>query len=330
MGFVSEANSGFVTSTITQVVGVTVAAGDVLVVYGMTGGTATTLPAPTGGGLTYTLRASSTGVAGNANVYMWTSSPSASGLTFDVSITASSSSLFWGFSVQRWNAINSIGNGVSGSGNNTEPSINLTTTTASEIIVFGNSDTNGTTGTTTYRNGAGTFTQTVDVNNAGDTTRTWTGFHPDAGTAAVKTVGQTAPTFQRWASVAVALLPQLGPTPTATSLGVTPASPVAALTTETLTATVTPSAAGTVQFTDNAGNIGAPVATVAGIAEKTTVLTSGAHSLGAAFTPTDPLAFGSSNATPVAYTVEFPPAPAISRAGSMIRVGRRFLNFPGR
>jgi hypothetical protein len=80
--------------------------------------------------------------------------------------------------------------------------------------------------------------------------------------------------------------------------------------TVTLTATITPSAAaGTVQFKDGATNIGTPVTVASGTAVKTTnTLATGAHSLSAVFTPTDPATYGPSTGT-FSTTVN-PPATA--------------------
>ncbi len=65
----------------------------------------------------------------------------------------------------------------------------------------------------------------------------------------------------------------------------------------TLTATVTPAAAGAVQFVSNGGNLGVPVPVQAGIGIASLTSTAfpvGTHSITAVFTPADPHAFGSS------------------------------------
>ncbi len=70
------------------------------------------------------------------------------------------------------------------------------------------------------------------------------------------------------------------------------ASPVPTGTAVTLSTTVTPAAAGTIQFLDNGAPIGAPVPVAAGAASTTTTaLAAGEHSLTATFAPTDPAAF---------------------------------------
>ncbi|MGH3933282.1 MAG: Ig-like domain repeat protein [Pseudonocardiaceae bacterium] len=97
------------------------------------------------------------------------------------------------------------------------------------------------------------------------------------------------------------------PITTSTTLGVSPASPVTQGTAVTLTATVTPaSATGTVQFTDNGANLGAPAPVSGGIATlNTTALTAGAHSLTAVFTGSAPNIQGSTSPA-VSYQVNAP------------------------
>jgi len=91
---------------------------------------------------------------------------------------------------------------------------------------------------------------------------------------------------------------------TTTMLNVSPASPAASGTQETLTASVSPtSAAGSVQFRDGSTAIGAPVTVNNGVSSTTTKLADGSHSLTAVFTPTDTTAFGGSTSATVAYTV---------------------------
>lgn len=100
-------------------------------------------------------------------------------------------------------------------------------------------------------------------------------------------------------------------TATSTALAATP-NPSTVGDTVTLNATVTPAAAGTVQFKDGATNLGTPVAVSAAGAASTTTssLSTGSHSLSAVFTPTDPTAFAASTGTFTA-TVN-PPATATS------------------
>jgi hypothetical protein len=97
-------------------------------------------------------------------------------------------------------------------------------------------------------------------------------------------------------------------TRTSTILGVTPDSLATSGTTETLTARVTPTAAGTVRFNDSGTNLG--TATVSGgTATVNPTLASGTHSLTAVFTPTDPNAFTTSTSNTVPYTVNPAPVP---------------------
>ncbi len=93
---------------------------------------------------------------------------------------------------------------------------------------------------------------------------------------------------------------------TTTTLTVTPSGPQSQGTQATLKATVTPSAAGTVQFKDGTTNLGGPVAVNVsnGTASKNVgAARVGQHQLTAVFTPTNPAAFGPSTSTPVTKTV---------------------------
>lgn len=102
-----------------------------------------------------------------------------------------------------------------------------------------------------------------------------------------------------------------GPTSTTTTVAASPASPQVVGTNVTFTATVSPSAAGSVQFKDGTTNLGSPVAVVSGHAPlSTTALTVGTHSITAVFTPTDSTAFSGSTSTAISYVVNPLPATA--------------------
>ena len=95
-----------------------------------------------------------------------------------------------------------------------------------------------------------------------------------------------------------------GPTATTTALTVDHPSPVSAATSVTFTATVTPSASGTVEFLDGTTALSSAVPVTGGVATYTTsTLSSGTHSITAAFTPTVATAFGPSTSTALSYIV---------------------------
>ncbi|MGH3778215.1 MAG: Ig-like domain repeat protein [Pseudonocardiaceae bacterium] len=87
------------------------------------------------------------------------------------------------------------------------------------------------------------------------------------------------------------------------TLAVTPPSPAVAGTVTTLTATVTPAAAGSVQFNDGDTPLGNPVPVRNGTASRNTRLPAGTHSLTARFTPADPAVATPSTSAPVPYLV---------------------------
>lgn len=131
------------------------------------------------------------------------------------------------------------------------------------------------------------------------------GDHP---ITAVYSAGSTAFNDTTSGAYTVTIIPP--PTATSTALSVTPGTPAAYSTVETLTATVTGTgAAGTVKFLDGTTQLG--TATVsAGTATATVTLAPGNHSLKAQFVPTDATAFAPSESASQAYTVNKPPATA--------------------
>lgn len=100
-------------------------------------------------------------------------------------------------------------------------------------------------------------------------------------------------------------------TATSTTLVVSPASPVAQGNPVTLTATVTPAAAGTVRFQDGAAGIGDSVIVSNGTAAASmSALAAGSHQLTAVFTPSAPATCGPSTSSPVTVKVTAPVTPA--------------------
>ncbi len=97
-------------------------------------------------------------------------------------------------------------------------------------------------------------------------------------------------------------------TTTTTSLSESPSSPQVAGTSVQLTATVSPSAPGTVQFEAGSTDIGSPVTVSGGVASiSTSTLPVGTDSLSASFTPAQFSAYGASTGTS-SFTIS--PAPA--------------------
>lgn len=96
-------------------------------------------------------------------------------------------------------------------------------------------------------------------------------------------------------------------TTTTTTLTASPDSPVAQNAAVTLTATVTPAAAGNVQFKDGTTNLGDLVPVTNGIARGSiSTLGPGSHSLTAVFTPTNATAFSTSTSPAVTIVVNAP------------------------
>ena len=98
------------------------------------------------------------------------------------------------------------------------------------------------------------------------------------------------------------------PATTTTTVSASPAGAAVAGASVTFTASVSPAAAGTVQFTDTVGGtpvaVGAPVPVTNGAASvSTTTLAVGPHRIVAAFTPADAAGFAASASAPLAYTI---------------------------
>ncbi len=110
------------------------------------------------------------------------------------------------------------------------------------------------------------------------------------------------------------------PAATTTTLNVTaPAGPsgVAPDTVETLVATVSPPASGSVQFKDGSVDIGPPVIVSDGVVSSTMTLSPATHSLTAVFTSNDP-AFNGSTSPTVPYVVAA--APGVTATTTTLRV----------
>ncbi len=104
-----------------------------------------------------------------------------------------------------------------------------------------------------------------------------------------------------WAAVQNSSNP--APASTTTTLAASPVGTAASGASVTLTATVSPSAAGTMTFYDGVTQIGsAPVSGSTG-AIIVSNLTTGSHSLTASFTPSDSAAYGSSTSSALSYTI---------------------------
>jgi hypothetical protein len=105
------------------------------------------------------------------------------------------------------------------------------------------------------------------------------------------------------------------PTTTNTAVSANPSSPITAGASVTFTATVTPTAPGSVQFMDGLTDLGSPVTVTGGTAPfTTTTLPAGTHSITAVFAPTDSTAFGPSTSTALSYVVNTSGAATTSTA----------------
>lgn len=193
-------------STDTITASVTVAAGDMLVVYSGIHNTALFHTTISGGGLTYTKQADITGGTTSwCSSEIWTA-PCSSAQTFTLSLTKPTGTQLHGFRALRFSNVASIGAVAEGSASGSTPSITLTTTADASAAVMFSTDWNGVAGARTYRQpaGSGAFAEVSYYQAA-----TWMlagGYYPSLGTAGAKTIGLSAPASQKWTTTAVELV----------------------------------------------------------------------------------------------------------------------------
>lgn len=207
--FVAEYESTFSSAGAgAKTASVTVSAGDILVVVGVTeDGGLYTLGTPSGGGLTYSLQQSVV-VSSYCAVYVWTAT-SGSSQTFTLSITMSGGTAGWGWNASRWSGSDGVGNSSKTNVASGAPSLALTTAGDNSAIVAVDGDWNAADGASrTWRtiNGitpaAGGTGELVYFRDATRYTA-YVGYWSDAGTAGSKTTGLSAPSGQKYAIAAV-------------------------------------------------------------------------------------------------------------------------------
>jgi hypothetical protein len=169
-------------------------------------------------------------------------------------------------------------------------------------------------GSVQFMDGAAALGGPVTVNSGPASTTLTLGSGSHSLTAVFTPSSPTAFSGSTSAATSYTVNSPVVPTPTQTTLTVTPPSPVAAGTVETLTASVSAvTAPGSIQFLDGTTAVGGPIAVAAGAAETTTTLAPGTHSITAVFTPTNSVAFTGSTSAAASYTVN--PASQISSTG---------------
>lgn len=145
-----------------------------------------------------------------------------------------------------------------------------------------------------------------------DSTATWSGV-----TATLTETG--APAFAGFYAAGTALdtlslsAPVAAPAPTATTttLAASPTGTAAEGSSVALTATVTPDAAGTVEFFDGSASLGNAAVASGAASTSVSTLAVGAHSLSATFTPADAASFAGSTSAALEYTISASPQPAV-------------------
>lgn len=143
-----------------------------------------------------------------------------------------------------------------------------------------------------------TVLDTVPVDGTGAASLTYSSLAVGSHSLTAHFVPTDAASFAESTSTAVSYeITGVPATPTTTALAV-PANATAG-DVVTLSATVTPAAAGSIQFKDGSANLGSPVAVDGtGVATLDWTAIVGGHTIGAVFIPADPAAFAASTATP--------------------------------
>jgi hypothetical protein len=200
-----------ISNQVAQSAVVTANAGDLLILSATAGTDTWKANITAAGGQTWTQRADLGPGSGTASfVRVWTATAASTG-TFTVTLTPSDSAGHnWFMQVQVFR--NGVYAGVASIlAGGSAPSLSITTTNANSAIAMVVSDFNAISGASrAYRTGAGAFSETQYVTSTFFTY--YNGYHADAGTAAAKTVGLTAPTGQAPTMVAIEVAP--GPAPT--------------------------------------------------------------------------------------------------------------------
>jgi hypothetical protein len=184
--------------------------GDLLVVDAVTydnAGTNVFTTAPTGGsGLTWT-SSGVVAVSGLESRAAW-SAPVGSDQTASITLTHTATHP-WLFTLTVWRAHGGIGawaaahNGVTGG----TPSVTLNGVQENSAIHYSNGDWNVTAGARTYlSSGVGTATELYYILDGTIQIQYNLAVYPDVGAAGNKTVGQSAPTGQRWAAIGIEII----------------------------------------------------------------------------------------------------------------------------
>ncbi len=182
---------------------------DVLVVVGVTGDSASTFNTPTATGLTFTL-AQSIVVSNRCSTWLWTAVAGAGG-TQAVSLSTASNPNgdVWGMSVIQFRDSDGVGASSKTNASSGAPSLAITTTVANSAILVVNGDWNATDGASRTWRTVNSITPTagngleLTYQRGSSTYTSYVAYYDDAGTAASKTVGLSAPSGQAYAIIAV-------------------------------------------------------------------------------------------------------------------------------
>ena len=201
--------SNWTSTTTPKTQSVTVAAADVLAIFGATEGLSYTLATPTGGSLTYTLQQSIV-LSSYCPAYAWTALPG-SGQTFTLS-DAMSGGGAWGDIAYRFSGSNGIGNTAKTNSNSGAAALTFSTSQSHSAVACIVLDWNGLSGASRTWETVNSITPTagngyeqaytLDASNY----TIYSAYYPDAGAAGSVTVGLSAPSGMQYSIIAVEIL----------------------------------------------------------------------------------------------------------------------------
>jgi hypothetical protein len=212
--YVADDTSDFTITTSNRNVSVTTQAGDLLVVYAGSEDSLDTIGTPSGNGVTFTLQQSV--VTSNfATAYIWTGIDNTGGTNWSLNLALTGNSGHWGYTCVVFRNAAGFGNSASSTGVSGAPSVSLSTSSKSAVVVFsddwiandGSSRVWRTSNGITPTVGNGLELDYAFVNGA---YTAYGAYYPDTGAAGTTTVGLTAPAGQKYSIVAQEVLAPAG------------------------------------------------------------------------------------------------------------------------
>lgn len=208
---ISSTSSAHNASTSPKSVGpISVQAGDLIVVRAGNENGSETFGTPTATGWTFTA-GPNTGIANTTGrAALWTATAPSTGTVTIQMTTGGTTSNWWGFVVSVWRNHGGVGNTGSANNQSGAPTMSITMSGANSGIDWITTDFNAVDGTSrTYRSVNGAATEDNYFRDSAHYT-VYYAYHPDASTTGAKSVGESAPSGQKYGGAAVEILAGAG------------------------------------------------------------------------------------------------------------------------